>query len=42
MLPSEELYQQANEEGLDEEIIVKICESFHLNKVDVLKYRNLV
>ncbi|ESQ30038.1 hypothetical protein EUTSA_v10011709mg [Eutrema salsugineum] len=46
LLPSEELYQllrEANdEEGLDEEIIVEICKSFHLNKIDVLKYRNLV
>uniref|UniRef100_A0A1J3CHK9 Uncharacterized protein C23H3.12c n=1 Tax=Noccaea caerulescens TaxID=107243 RepID=A0A1J3CHK9_NOCCA len=46
LLPSEELYQllrEANEEeGLSEEIIVKICKSFDLNKIDVLKYRNLV
>lgn len=45
LLPSEELYQlirEASEEGLDEAIIVEICKSFHLNKNDVLKYRNLV
>ncbi|CAH2036607.1 unnamed protein product [Thlaspi arvense] len=45
LLPSEELYKllgEASEEGLDEETIVEICKSFHLNKIDVLKYRNLV
>ncbi|CAN8321713.1 unnamed protein product [Cochlearia groenlandica] len=45
LLPSEELYKllgEAKEEGLDEEIIIEICRLFHLNKIDVLKYRNLV
>ncbi|KAF3518473.1 hypothetical protein DY000_02059572 [Brassica cretica] len=45
LLPSEELYKllgEASEEGLDEETIVEICKLFHLNKIDVLKYRNLV
>ncbi|KAG2251462.1 uncharacterized protein C23H3.12c-like [Brassica napus] len=45
-LPSEELCQllgEASEEGwLSEETIVEICKLFHLNKIDVLKYRNLV
>lgn len=45
LLPSEELYQllrEASEEGLDEAMIVEICKTFDLNKIDVLKYRNLV
>ncbi|KAJ0250486.1 K+-H+ exchange-like protein [Hirschfeldia incana] len=45
LLPSEELCRllgKASEEGLDEETIVEICKLFHLNKIDVLKYRNLV
>ncbi|XP_010479954.1 PREDICTED: uncharacterized protein LOC104758728 [Camelina sativa] len=45
LLPSEELHQlirEAGEEGLDEATILEICKSFHLNKNDVLKYRNLV
>ncbi|CAH8337203.1 unnamed protein product [Eruca vesicaria subsp. sativa] len=44
-LPSEDfnqLLREANEEELDEETIVEICKLFHLNKIDVLKYRNLV
>ncbi|KAJ4896762.1 hypothetical protein Rs2_23556 [Raphanus sativus] len=45
LLPSEELCQllrEGNKEGLDEETLVEICKLFHLNKIDVLKYRNLV
>ncbi|KFK35697.1 hypothetical protein AALP_AA4G025200 [Arabis alpina] len=45
LLPSDELsklLREANGEGLDEETILEICKTFHLNKNDVLKYRNLV
>ncbi|KAG5397051.1 hypothetical protein IGI04_018865 [Brassica rapa subsp. trilocularis] len=45
LLPSEELCKllgEASEEGLSEETIVEICKLFHLNKIDVLKYRNLL
>ncbi|KAH0848713.1 hypothetical protein HID58_091616 [Brassica napus] len=35
------LVGEASEEGLSEETIVEICKLFHLNKIDVLKYRNL-
>ncbi|XP_010534990.1 PREDICTED: uncharacterized protein C23H3.12c [Tarenaya hassleriana] len=43
--PSEELERlllKGKEEGLDEGDIQDICKLFHLNKLDVLKYRNQV